>query len=159
MLRPRLYPVGAHHPCTARPPNPAGTRRREPAIYEAFKALAQHQKDVSSTVKVTAFDDVGSRQPLEPGTCHILAFPEGRPCCAALPARGLLPPAHAPLLRNRQSCHVTSIYLSWRCLQGCATAMCLWPAWGTWWCARWQTTRPPCRRCPKTWRSCRLGTA
>lgn len=88
VLRPRLYPVGAHHPCTARPPNPAGTRRREPAIYEAFKALAQHQKDVSSTVKVTAFDDVGSRQPLEPGTCDILAFPEGRPCCAVLARRG-----------------------------------------------------------------------
>ncbi|GAB4820608.1 hypothetical protein N2152v2_007654 [Parachlorella kessleri] len=51
---------------------------KEPSVFEAFKALAKHQDAVNSTVKITAFDDVGFRQqPAVPGTCDVIAFPEG----------------------------------------------------------------------------------
>lgn len=50
---------------------------RDSAIFQAFKAIAKHKAEISSLVKITAFDDVGSRKPLSPGTCDLLAFPEG----------------------------------------------------------------------------------
>ncbi len=50
---------------------------KDPAVFEAFKAVVKNQEAISSTIKITAFDDVGARQQLAPGTCDLMAFPEG----------------------------------------------------------------------------------
>lgn len=69
-----------------RPPNHAAAApgswwpqlvEREPAVVQAFVALARHANNIGGKVKVTAFEELGRRAGPALGTCNLLAFPAG----------------------------------------------------------------------------------